>query len=158
MALEYGVTGPMLRGSGVDWDIRKAMPYEAYGEVEFDVPLGENCDTYDRYLIRMEEMRQSTRIVEQCLDKLPDGAIMAKRPRVLKAPKESETYFSVEGPKGEIGFYIVGDGTPIPYRVHVRPPSFMNLQVLPEMVKGQFISDLVAVIGTTDIVLGEIDR
>jgi NADH-quinone oxidoreductase subunit D len=158
LALEYGVTGPMLRGSGIDWDIRKAMPYEAYGEVEFDVPLGENCDTYDRYLIRMEEMRQSTRIVEQCLDKLPDGSIMAKRPRVLKAPKESETYFSVEGPKGEIGFYIVGDGTQTPYRVHVRPPSFMNLQVLPEMVKGQFISDLVAVIGTTDIVLGEIDR
>jgi NADH-quinone oxidoreductase subunit D len=106
----------------------------------------------------MEEMRQSTRIVEQCLEKLPQGPIMAKRPRVLKAPKDSEAYFSVEGPKGEIGFYIVGDGTPTPYRCRVRPPSFMNLQALPEMVKGQLIADLVAVIGTTDIVLGEIDR
>jgi NADH-quinone oxidoreductase subunit D len=158
VALEYGVTGPMLRGSGIEWDIRKAMPYEAYGEVDFDVPVAHNCDTYDRYLVRMEEMRQSTRIVEQCLEKLPQGPIMAKRPRVLKAPKDSEAYFSVEGPKGEIGFYIVGDGTPTPYRCRVRPPSFMNLQALPEMVKGQLIADLVAVIGTTDIVLGEIDR
>ena len=158
MALEYGVTGPMLRGSGVDWDLRKAMPYEAYGEVEFDVPVGQNCDTYDRYIVRMEEMRQSARIVSQCLEHLPDGPIMAKRPRVLKAPKESETYYSVEGPKGEIGFYIVGDGTPTPHRCRVRPPSFMNLQALPVMVEGQLISDLVAVIGTTDIVLGEIDR
>jgi len=158
VAMSYGVTGPMLRGSGIQWDLRKAMPYEAYDEVDFDVPVFYNCDTYDRYLVRMEEMRQSTRIIAQCLDKLPEGPIMAKRPRVLKAPKESEIYFGIEGPKGEIGFYIVGDGTPNPYRCRVRPPSFLNLQVLPEMVKGQMVSDLVAVIGTTDIVLGEIDR
>ncbi len=158
VALEYGVTGPMLRGSGVQWDLRKAMPYEAYGEVEFDVPVFYNCDTYDRYLVRMEEMRQAARIVRQCLDQLPEGPIMAKKPRVLKAPKESEVYYSIEGPKGEIGFYIVGDGTPKPYRCRVRPPSFMNLQVLPEMVRDQLVADLVAVIGTTDIVLGEVDR
>ncbi len=158
VALEYGVTGPMLRGSGIQWDIRKAMPYEAYGEVEFEVPVFHNCDTYDRYLVRMEEMRQSVRILEQCLEKLPDGPLMAKRPRVLKAPKESEVYFSVEGPKGEIGFYIVGDGTPNPHRCRVRPPSFYNIEVLPEMVRGGLIADLIAVIGTTDIVLGEVDR
>ena len=157
-ALDFGVTGPMLRGCGVEWDIRKATPYEAYGEVEFDVPTAQNGDTYDRYLVRMEEMRQSARIVRQCLDKLPDGPIMAKRPRVLKAPKDSEAYFSIEGPKGEIGFYIVGQGTPIPHRCHVRPPSFMNLQVLPLMTHGQLLADLVAVIGTIDIVLGEVDR
>ena len=158
VAMDYGVTGPMLRGSGIDWDLRKARPYEAYSEVEFDVPVFHNCDTYDRYLVRMEEMRQSVRILHQCLDKLPDGPIMAKKPRVLKGPKEVDVYHSIEGPKGEIGFYIVGDGTPNPYRCRVRPPSFYNLQVLPEMVKGALVADLMAVIGTTDIVLGEVDR
>lgn len=157
-AIDYGVTGPMLRGSGVKWDLRKALPYEAYGEVEFEVPVGRNGDTYDRYLVRMEEMRQANRIVVQCLDKLPDGPIMAKRPRVMKAAKDAEVYHGIEGPKGEIGFYIVGDGTPNPYRCHVRPPSFINLQSLPELTKGQLIADLVALIGTTDIVLGEVDR
>ncbi len=158
LALHFGVTGPMLRASGVAWDLRKALPYEAYGEVDFDIPTRENGDTYDRYLVRMEEMRQSARIVRQCLEKLPEGPIMAKRPRVLKAPKESEAYFSIEGPKGEIGFYLVGDGTPNPYRCHVRAPSFINLQVLPELTRGQLLADLVALIGTTDIVLGEVDR
>ncbi|HEV8582625.1 MAG TPA: NADH-quinone oxidoreductase subunit D [Thermoanaerobaculia bacterium] len=157
-AIDYGVTGPMLRGSGVKWDLRKAMPYEAYAEVEFEVPIGKNGDTYDRYLVRMEEMRQANRIVDQCLDKLPEGPIMAKRPRVMKAGKDAEAYHGIEGPKGEIGFYIVGDGTPNPYRCHVRPPSFINLQSLPELTKGQLIADLVALIGTTDIVLGEVDR
>src|SRR5512134_3233382 len=100
-AIDYGVTGPMLRGSGVQWDLRKALPYEAYGEVEFEVPIGKNGDTYDRYLVRMEEMRQANRIIAQCLDKLPEGPIMAKRPRVLKAPKDGEVYHGIEGPKGE---------------------------------------------------------
>jgi NADH-quinone oxidoreductase subunit D len=158
VAIDYGVTGPMLRGSGVQWDLRKVMPYDAYAEVEFEVPTGQNGDTYDRYIVRMAEMRQSVRIVLQCLDKLPDGPVMAKRPRVLKAPKEAEVYHGIEGPKGEIGFYIVGDGTPNPYRCHVRPPSFINLQSLPELCKGGLIADLVALIGTTDIVLGEVDR
>jgi len=157
-AIAYGVTGPMLRGSGIAWDLRKALPYEAYGEVEFDVPVFPNGDTYDRYLVRMEEMRQSARIVRQCLERLPDGPIMAKRPRVLKAAAEAEVYHAVEGPKGELGFYIVGDGGPNPHRCHVRPTSFMNLQALPEMARGALISDLVALIGTVDIVLGEIDR
>lgn len=158
LALDYGISGPMLRGSGVDWDLRKARPYEAYDEVEFDVPLGKNGDTYDRYLVRMAEMRQSGRIIKQCIDKLPEGPIMAKKPRVLKAPKDCEVYFSIEGPKGEIGFYIVGDGTPNPYRCHVRAPSFINLQALPDLVRNHLLADLVAIIGTTDIVLGEVDR
>jgi len=158
VALDYGVTGPMLRGSGIDWDLRKARPYEAYAEVDFDVPVYYNCDTYDRYLQRMDEMRQSARIIEQCLEKLPDGPIMAKKVRVLKAPKQCEAYHSIEGPKGEIGFYIVGDGKPNPYRCRVRPPCFMNLQVLPVLAQNQLIADLVAIIGTADIVLGEIDR
>jgi NADH-quinone oxidoreductase subunit D len=157
-AIDYGVTGPMLRGSGVAWDLRKDIPYEAYGEVDFEIALGSNGDTYDRYLVRMKEMREANRIIAQCLDKLPEGPIMAKRPRVMKAGKDSEAYHGIEGPKGEIGFYIVGDGTPNPYRCHVRPPSFINLQSLPELTKGYLIADLVALIGTTDIVLGEVDR
>ena len=157
-ALEFGISGPMLRGSGVDWDLRKARPYAAYAEVDFDVPLGKNGDTYDRYLVRVEEMRQSARIVLQCLDQIPEGPLMAKKPRTMKAPKEGEVYYSIEGPKGEIGFYIVSDGTTNPHRCHVRAPSFITLQVLPELVKGQLLSDLVALIGTTDIVLGEVDR
>ncbi|HSK79763.1 MAG TPA: NADH-quinone oxidoreductase subunit D [Thermoanaerobaculia bacterium] len=157
-AIDLGATGPLLRGSGLAWDLRKAMPYEAYGEVDFDVPVGKNGDTYDRYLVRMEEMRQANRIILQCLDKLPEGPIMAKRPRVMKAGKDSEVYYGIESPKGEIGFYIVGDGTPNPYRCHVRPPSFVNLQTVPELSKGALIADLVAIIGTTDIVLGEVDR
>lgn len=158
VALDYGVTGPMLRASGIDWDLRKARPYEAYGEVDFDVPIYYNCDTYDRYLQRMDEMRECVKILEQCLDKLPEGPIMAKKLRVLKAPKECEAYHSIEGPKGEIGFYIVGNGKPNPFRCRVRAPSLMNLQVIPELAKGQLLADLVAIIGTADIVLGEIDR
>jgi NADH-quinone oxidoreductase subunit D len=158
VAIDYGITGPMLRASGVAWDLRRAMPYEAYGEVEFEIPVGKNGDTYDRYLVRMAEMRQANRIVEQCLDKLPEGPIMAKRPRVMKAVADGEVYAGIEGPKGEIGFYIVADGTANPYRCHVRPPSFVNLAVLPELTRGYLLADLVALIGTTDIVLGEVDR
>ena len=158
VAIDYGLTGPMLRGSGVDWDLRKAMPYEAYGDVEFDVPVEAAGDTYARYLVRMEEMRQANRIVVQCLDQLPEGSVMAKKPRVLKAPKGSETYYSIEGPKGEIGFYLVGNGTPNPHRCHVRAPSFINLQSLPVLTQNHLLADLVAIIGTTDIVLGEVDR
>lgn len=158
VAIDYGLTGPMLRGSGVDWDLRKAMPYEAYGEVDFDVPVQTAGDTYARYLVRMEEMRQANRIIAQCLERLPEGDVMAKRPRVLKGPKDSEVYYSIEGPKGEIGFYLVGAGTPNPHRCHVRPPSFINLQSLPELTKDHLLADLVALIGTTDIVLGEVDR
>ena len=157
-AIDYGVTGPMLRGSGIDFDLRRDAPYEAYDEVEFDVPVETECDTYARYLVRIEEMRQANRILLQCLDQLPEGALMAKKARVMKGPKASEAYHAVEGPKGEIAFYVVGDGKPAPYRCRVKPPSFVNLQVIPEMTKGHLISDLVAIIGTTDIVLGEVDR
>lgn len=157
-ALEYGLSGALLRGSGVDWDVRKANPYCAYDEVEFDVPLGKNGDTYDRYLCRMAEMRQANRIILQCLDQLPEGPVMAKKPRVMKADAGSEAYFSIEGPKGELGFYIVGDGTPNPHRCRVRATSLMNLQCVPELAQGALLADLVAIIGTTDIVLGEVDR
>jgi NADH-quinone oxidoreductase subunit D len=157
-AIEWGFTGPPLRGSGVEWDIRKVFPYDRYDEIEFDVPIGTNGDTYDRYLVRMEEMRQSARIIRQCLDKLPDGPIRAKAPKILRS-REGMVYGSVEAPKGELGYFIVGTekGTQ-PYRCSVRPPSFVNLQMLPEMAKGHFVADLVALIATLDIVLGEIDR
>jgi len=156
-AVEWGLTGPPLRGSGLKWDIRKVFPYDRYNEVEFDIPTGKNGDTYDRYLVRMEEMRQSVRILRQCLDRLPDGPVMAKVPKVIKPPA-GELYFSVEGPKGELGYYLVADGSDKPYRLHVRPACFINLQALPELVRGHLIADMIAVIGTLDIVLGEIDR
>jgi NADH-quinone oxidoreductase subunit D len=158
-AIEWGLTGPPLRGSGVEWDIRKVFPYDRYDEVDFIIPTGVNGDTYDRYLVRVEEMRQSVRIIRQCLDRLPDGPIKAKAPKILRTKNEAMVYGSVEAPKGELGYFIVTTekGT-TPYRCHVRPPSFINLQMLPEMVKGHLVADLVAVIGTLDIVLGEIDR
>jgi len=156
-AIEWGLTGPPLRGSGVKWDIRKVFPYDHYDDVDFEIPIGANGDTYDRYLVRMEEMRQSVRIVQQCLARLPEGPVMAKVPKVIKPPK-GEIYFSVEGPKGELGYYVVSDGGANPYRLHVRPSCFINLQALPEMVRGQLVADLIAVIGTLDIVLGEVDR
>src|SRR5258705_35075 len=123
VALDYGVTGPMLRASGIPLDLRKAAPYEAYGEVDFEVPVGRNGDTYDRYLVRMAEMREAAKIVEQCLAKLPEGPIMAKRPRVLKAGKGAEAYHGIEGAKGGVGFFIVGGGPGQPLRWPLRSPS-----------------------------------
>ncbi len=157
-AIEIGLTGPPLRGSGVQWDIRKAFPYDRYDEVEFEIPIGSAGDTYDRYLVRMEEMRQSTLIIRQCLERLPDGPLMAKVPKVIKT-KPGMVYGSVEAPKGELGYLVVAtDKATKPYRCRVRPPSFVNLQALPMMVEGSLVADMVAVIGTLDIVLGEIDR
>jgi NADH-quinone oxidoreductase subunit D len=156
-AIAIGLSGPALRGSGVAWDIRKTRPYAAYPEMDFDVPVGENGDTYDRYLVRLEEMRQSRRIIQQGLDQLPDGPVMAKVPRQIKPPP-GDYFHSIEGPKGEIGCYIVADGTQMPARVRVRPPCFMNLQALRQMCIGHLVADVVAIIGTLDIVLGEIDR
>ncbi|MGA2630579.1 MAG: NADH-quinone oxidoreductase subunit D [Terriglobia bacterium] len=156
-AIAMGVTGPVLRGSGVKWDIRKAQPYEAYDKVEFDVPTGKNGDTYDRYLVRMEEMRQSVRIVRQCVDRIAPGPIMGKVGKVIKPPV-GEVYHSIEAPKGELGYFVVSDGSTHPYRVRVRPPSFINLQALDIMIRGHLIADVVAIIGTLDIVLGEVDR
>lgn len=156
-AIALGVTGPVLRGSGVKWDIRKAQPYEAYDKVEFDVPIGEHGDTYDRYLVRMAEMRQSVRIIRQCVERLAPGPIFGKVGKVIKPPV-GEVYHSIEAPKGELGYYVVSDGTVNPYRVRVRPPSLINLQALDKMAKGHLVADIVAIIGTIDIVLGEVDR
>ncbi len=155
--IALGATGPVLRGSGVKWDLRKAQPYAAYDKFEFDIPTGKNGDTYDRYLVRIEEMRQSVRILRQAASGIPEGPITAKVPKVLRPPA-GEVYHSIEAPKGELGYFIVSDGSTQPYRVRVRPPSFVNLQALDKMVRGWLVADVVAVIGTLDIVLGEVDR
>ena len=156
-AIALGVTGPVLRASGVKWDIRKAMPYANYKNFDFDIPVGKNGDTYDRYLVRMAEFRQSLRIIEQAVENIPEGPIMAKVPKVMKPPV-GEVYHSIEAPKGELGYFIVSDGSTQPYRIRVRPPSFVNLQALDLMCRGAMVADVVAVIGTLDIVLGEVDR
>jgi NADH-quinone oxidoreductase subunit D len=181
-AIDYGLSGPSIRGSGVKWDIRKTEPYSSYDELDFIVPVGENGDVYDRYIVRIEEMRQSNEIVRQAMDNLPSGKSIADAPGVTFPPKEElkssmeslihqfkivtegicppagEVYVSVEAPKGELGYYIVSDGTKTPYRLKIRPPSFVNLEGLQKMVEGHLIADVVAVIGSLDIVLGEIDR
>jgi len=154
---DYGVTGPMLRAAGVKWDLRKAQPYSGYDQYDFDIPTRENGDTFDRFIVRMQEMRQSVRIVRQAVANIPEGPIMAKAPKVIKPPM-GEAYVSIEAPKGELGYYVVSDGTNQPYRLRVRPPSFINLQSLDKMAKGALIADVVAIIGTLDIVLGEVDR
>src|SRR5437016_4407788 len=154
---EYGVTGPVLRAAGVKWDLRKAQPYSGYEKYEFDIPTRQNGDTYDRYMVRMEEMRQSVRIMRQAVAAIPEGPIMGKVGKVIKPPV-GEAYVSIEAPKGELGYYVGRDGSTQPYRVRVRPPSFVNLQALDRMVRGGLVADVVAVIGTLDIVLGEVDR
>jgi len=156
-AIAIGLSGPSLRGSGVKWDLRKAKPYEVYDRFEFDIPTGAHGDTYDRYLVRLEEMRQAKRIILQALDGIPAGDFRAKVPRVLKPPV-GEVYHSIEAPKGELGFYLVSDGSANPYRVRIKGPSFFNLQAMRRLCVGHFVADVVAIIGTLDIVLGEIDR
>jgi len=157
-AIAIGLSGPALRGSGVNRDVRKDEPYAAYDEMAFDVPLGTCGDTYDRYLVRMEEFRQSIRIVRQAVEGLPEGPVLGKVPRLIK-PAAGETYHAIESPKGELGYFIVADGkSPSPYRFRVRPPSFCNLQALPRLVRGHLVADVVALIGSIDIVLGEVDR
>ena len=153
----YSVTGPLIRAAGLAWDLRKAQPYSGYERYDFDIPVGQHGDSFDRYMVRMEEMRQSIRIVEQAVAQIPSGPIMARVPKVLKPPP-GEVYVSIEAPKGELGYYIVSDGSNLPYRVRVRPPSFLNLQALEKMAKGALVADVVAIIGTIDIVLGEVDR
>ena len=157
-AVALGMCGPALRGSGVPRDVRKDEPYAAYDEMEFDVPIGERGDTYDRYLVRLEEFRQSTRIIRQGIEGLPEGPFIGKVPRLIKPPA-GETYHAIESPKGEIGFFIVSDGRSTnPYRFRVRSPSFCNLQALPRLIRGHLVADVVALIGSIDIVLGEVDR
>lgn len=156
-AIDYAASGPVLRGSGIKWDIRKNDPYSIYDRFEFDIPVGETGDCWDRYMVRMEEMRQSTRIIEQALDGIPAGEVMAKVPRVIKPPA-GEIYSRIEAPRGELGFYLVSDGSTKPYRLKVRAPSFVNLSAFPIMIPGWKIADVVAILGSVDIVLGEVDR
>ncbi|MDW8307797.1 MAG: NADH dehydrogenase (quinone) subunit D [Verrucomicrobiales bacterium] len=188
-AVDYGLTGPNLRGSGVDYDLRKAHPYLCYRDLQFDVPLGSVGDCYDRYLVRMEEMRQSVRIIHQCLDKIPggfdnktrepvnvpDGKItLPPKHKVLTSMEEliyqfmlvtqgincppGEVYFGHENPKGELGFYICSRGGGTPYRLKIRSPSFVNLSILPHLLPGHMVSDVVAILGSFDFVMGECDR
>jgi NADH-quinone oxidoreductase subunit D len=181
-AVRCGLTGPSLRGSGVDFDLRKARPYAGYDQYEFDVPLGSHGDVYDRYVIRMEEMRQSLRIVEQALGRLPKGPVRSDNRKFVPPPRselahsmealihhfklwtegfpapKGAVYVAVESPRGELGCYLEGDGGPKPYRVHFRTPSFAHLQALPHLARGHLVADLVAIIGSLDIVLGDADR
>jgi len=181
-ALDWGFTGVMLRGSGVPWDLRRSQPYEIYPELDFEVPIGKNGDCYDRYLIRVEEMRQATSMVVQCLNLLEPGIVKTDDRKItppsrgeLKGDMESlihhfklytegyspppgETYTACEAPKGEFGVYLVSDGTNRPYRCHIRAPGFAHLQGLDFMAKGHMLADVVAIIGTQDIVFGEVDR
>ena len=181
-AVNYGLTGPMLRASGVAYDLRKDFPYLDYETYDFDVPVGTNGDVYDRFLVRMEEMRQSIRILEQAIARLPDGPVNIDDHRVVLPPKSKatsdmesmihhfkqvmegprppigESYVAVESPKGEKGYYMVSDGTSKPVRWRIRPPSFVNLSAIPKMVEGHLLSDVIAINASIDIVMGEIDR
>jgi NADH-quinone oxidoreductase subunit D len=157
-ATSIGLCGPPLRASGVARDVRKDEPYAAYDEMQFDIAVGTKGDTYERYLVRLEEIRQSIRIIRQAIEGMPEGPIMGKVPRLIKPPA-GETYHAIEAPKGELGYFIASDGKSVsPYRFRVRPPSFCNLQALPMLVRGHLVADVVAIIGTIDIVLGEVDR
>ena len=183
-AMQFGFTGPMLRGSGVEWDLRKKQPYEVYDRVEFDIPVGVTGDCYDRYLVRVEEMRQSNSIVRQCIQWLREnpGPVMLDNAKLvppartdMKQDMESlihhfklftegyrvpagQTYQAVEAPKGEFGIYLVSDGANKPYRVKIRAPGFAHLAALDAMSRGHMLADMVAIIGSQDIVFGEIDR
>jgi NADH-quinone oxidoreductase subunit D len=181
-AIAYGLSGPSLRGSGVNYDIRKQEPYSSYEKFDFDVVTRTEGDVYARYLVRVAEMRQALRIVQQAMDGLPEGPVKADAPHIVMPDRESmktsiealiyhfkivtegfhppvgEVYTAIESPRGELGFYMVSDGSPKPFRCHVRAPSFANLQALPKMIEGRLIADVVACIGTIDIVLGEVDR
>ena len=181
-AYDWGFSGPVLRGSGVPWDLRKAQPYDTYEEVDFDVPVGRNGDCYDRYLVRMEELRQSVKIIDQCLAKMAPGEVMTNDRKVSPPPRAimkqsmealihhfklytegyhvppGETYAAVEAPKGEFAVYVVADGTNKPYRCKIRAPGFAFLQAMDFLSKGHMLADAVAIIGSLDIVFGEIDR
>jgi NADH-quinone oxidoreductase subunit D len=181
-ALDWGFSGPMLRAAGLAWDLRKSQPYEIYDQLDFDIPIGQNGDCYDRYLVRMAEIRQSINLVKQCIEKLPEGPIKTEDRKISPPPREEmkismealihhfklysegyhvpkgEVYAAVEAPKGEFGVYIVSDGTNRPYRCRIRAPGFAHLQALDFMAKGHMLADVAAIIGSLDIVFGEIDR
>jgi NADH-quinone oxidoreductase subunit D len=157
LAINSSASGPVLRGSGIAWDIRKADPYAAYDRFAFDIPVGHNGDCYDRFLVRMEEVRQSTSIVRQAMEQIPPGPFCATVPLSLRPPP-GEVYARIESPKGELGYYLVSDGGPTPFRYKVRPPSLINLSALKEMVVGQSVADAIVTLGSIDINVGEIDR
>lgn len=181
-ALDWGFSGPMLRAAGLAWDLRKSQPYEIYDQLDFDIPIGQNGDCYDRYLVRMAEIRQSISLVKQCIEKIPEGPIKTEDRKISPPPREEmqesmeamihhfklysegyhvpegEAYVAVEAPKGEFGVYIVSDGTNRPYRCRIRAPGFAHLQALDFMAKGHMLADIAAIIGSLDIVFGEIDR
>lgn len=181
-ALNWGFTGPMLRGSGIAWDLRKSQPYDVYDRMDFDIPIGKHGDCYDRYLVRMEEMRQSLRIIHQCIEQMPGGPVVTEDPRVgppkrgaMKHSMEAlinhfklysegyhvpagETYTAVEAPKGEFAVFLVADGTNKPYKCHIRAPGFTHMQAMDFMCKGHMLADVGAVLGSMDIVFGEVDR
>jgi len=182
-AINWGLSGPALRGSGVPYDVRKITPYGVYDKVKWEVPTGKNGDIYDRYRVRMEEFRQSNSIIRQCIEQIPEGPIMADAPKftlpakdkvlsdmehlihhfvlITKGPQtapEGELYVSTEVPKGELGFYFVSDGTGRPYRMRIRSPSFVHVSALPKLCEGELVADIIANIGSIDIVLGECDR
>ncbi|HEY91535.1 MAG TPA: NADH-quinone oxidoreductase subunit D [Dehalococcoidia bacterium] len=157
MAVNIGASGPVLRGSGVKWDLRKADPYSIYDRFEFDIPTGVQGDCYDRYRVRVEEMRQSLRILEQVVEQVPDGEVRADVPHLIRPPV-GEAYDHVEGPTGEVGFHLVSDGSIAPYRCHIRAPSLMNLTALRDMIVGWKIQDLIVIFGSFAITMGEIDR
>ena len=156
-AINASLTGPMLRASGVPWDLRKAEPYCVYERFDFEIPVGHRGDAYDRFLVRMEEVRQSVRIIRQALDELPAGAHKSDIPLALR-PDPGEVYARVEGPRGELGYYVVSDGGPAPYRFHIRAPSLINLTLLKEIAIGASLPDAIVALGSIDIVVGEIDR
>lgn len=156
-AIDYAITGPNLRASGVKFDLRKDEPYSIYPRFEFDIPTQATGDTWDRYRVRMDEIHQCLRIIEQAIDHIPQGDFIAKVPKLLKVPA-GETYFRTESPRGELGFYLISDGSNKPYRLKCRAPSFSNLAVIPELVRGVKVADVIAILGSIDIVLGEIDR
>ncbi len=156
-AINMGACGPVARGSGINFDVRKAFPYEAYGEVEFDVPVQEAGDCFARYQVRMEEMRQSVRIIRQAIEKLPPGEIRSKVQVTVKLPK-GEAYARTESPRGDLGVYLVSEGDDTPYRVKIRAPSFSNLYALTEMMRGWKVADVIAILGSVDIVLSDVDR
>jgi len=157
VAINNSCSGPLLRASGVKWDIRKADPYSVYDRFDFDIPTGTVGDVYDRYRVRIEEMRQSVRILEQAIEQLPPGDICAKVPNLIRPPK-GEAYGHIEAPTGELGFYLVSDGSIAPYRFRVRPPELINLTVLREISLGWKVADLIVIFGSIDIALGEVDR
>ncbi|QKX03128.1 NADH-quinone oxidoreductase subunit D [Wolbachia endosymbiont of Litomosoides sigmodontis] len=181
-ALDWGFSGPMLRATGLAWDLRKSQPYEIYDQLDFDIPIGQNGDCYNRYLVRMEEIRQSISLVKQCIEKMPKGPVKTENRKISPPPRtemkrsmealihhfklysegyhvpEGEAYVAIEAPKGEFGVYIVSDGTNRPYRCRIRAPGFAHLQALDFMAKGHMLADVAAIIGSLDIVFGEIDR